>query len=84
MMPLVGESMDFKKKIKVSPELNQLNLFITYVRLFLLITLPCSPGVELRRVQLTGIGRMLVKGASKAAAKRSCMIPEHSTQARCY
>lgn len=51
MMPLVGESMDFKKKIKASPELNQLNLFITYVRLFLVITLPCSPGAELRRVQ---------------------------------
>lgn len=57
---------------------------ITYVHLCLLITLPCKPGAELRRVQLTRIGRMPMKGASKAAAKRSCMIPEHSTQARCY
>ena len=57
---------------------------ITYVHLCLLITLPCSPGAELRRVQLTRIGRMPVKGASKAAAKRPCMIPEHSSEARCY
>ena len=50
----------------------------------LLITLTCSPKAELRRAQRNSIGRVHVKGASMAAAKRSCMIPEHSTQARCF
>ena len=48
-----------------------------------LITLTCSPEAELQRAQLNRIGQTHVKGASTAAAKWSCMIPEHSTQARC-
>ena len=49
----------------------------------LLITLTCSLKAKLRRAQLNGIGRMHVKGAV-AAAKRPWMIPEHSSQARCF
>ena len=51
--------------------------------LCLLITLTCSPKAQLQRAQLNGIGRVHVRGAS-GCPKRSWMIPEHSSQARCF
>jgi len=50
----------------------------------LLITLTCSPeGWIAKGEAQTGSTECIWK-APQAAAKRSCMIPEHSTQARCF
>ena len=61
------------------------NCYVSSLRCFvssyvcLLITLTRSPKAELGRAQLNGIGRMHMKGASG-----SWMVPEHSSQARCF
>ena len=55
-----------KAKIDGLKELLESKIVCMYVCMYvcLLITLTCSPKAELRRVQLNGIGRMHMKGAS--------------------
>ena len=59
-------------------------IIIIIINWCLLVTHTRSAGAELRRAQLNRTGRMHLKSASMATARRSCMIPGHSIRARFF